>query len=205
MSNIETQIIGTDIIVINDKLGGLITITNEDLCEQGLSNNFSYRVCPDGEILDSVADNNIDEKLKEAPVKSSKEILIEKLIKHGLEHVPEGLTELELNSILDFSEREIVRSNDYSKMFPFNVETINNGDLKVTLLMYNGSSRVTALTKFPFKLKDAKDKVITVGLIDINKTISPFKIGICEVRIEKASFSEKVPDLTTWTVTFEME
>jgi SLAP domain-containing protein len=205
MSDIETQMIGTDTIVINDKLSGLVTITIENLSKQNLSNNFTYRVCPDGEILGMGADNNIDEKLKETSVKSSKEVLIEKLIMNGFEKVPENLTELELDSILEFSEKEIVKSNDYSKMFPYSVETTNSDDLKVILLMYNGSNIIATLEKFPFKLKDAKDKVVTAGLIEVNKTINPSKIVICEVQIEKAALSEQTPDLTTWTVTFEME
>lgn len=205
MSNIDTQKSGTDTIVINDELSGLVTITTEDLDDQNVSNNFIYKVCPDGKILNSGAESKINEKPKEAPVKTSKELLIEKLIKDGFERIPKNLTEQELIKILEFSEREIVKSNDYSRMFPFSVETANNGDLKVILLMYNGGTIETSLTKFPFKLKDANDKVLIVGLVDIDKTISPSKIVVCEVQIEKALLSEEVPDLTTWTVTFELQ
>ena len=107
--------------------------------------------------------------------------------------------------MLEFSEKEIVKNNKYSKMFPFSVEKTDNYDLKVILLMYNGSSNATDLTKFPFKLKDANDKVIIAGTIDLDKTISSSKIGICEVLIEKTRLIEQLPDLTSWTVTFEME
>jgi SLAP domain-containing protein len=207
MSNIDIQTNGTDTIVINDKLSGLvtITITTENLSKQNLPNNFTYKVSPTGKILNVGVEDNIDEKLKEATIKSSKEILIEKLIRDGFEQIPESFTELELNRILEFSEREIDKENDYSKMFPFSVETTNDGDLKVILLMYNGSNNEIPLTMFPFKLKDARDKVLIVDLIEINKTVSPCKIVICEVQIESARLSEQVSDLTTWTVTFEMQ
>ncbi|MBU3143456.1 SLAP domain-containing protein [Clostridium sp. CF012] len=205
MSNIHKQTIGTDTIVIKDKLTGLVTITTEDLSAKNSSNSFIYKICPDGKILNIGEENNIDEKLKEASVKNPKEILIERLIKGGFEQIPEDLTEIELVKMLDFSEREIVKNNDYSRMFPFSVETTNSGDLKVILLMYNGSTIEVNIDKFPFKLKDSKDKVLIAGLIDINKTISSSKIAICEVQIEKSLLSEQAADLTTWTVTFEME
>ncbi|MCB2354989.1 SLAP domain-containing protein [Clostridium estertheticum] len=204
MSNIDTQKVGTDFIVINDNLSGLVTITTEDLSEQNLSNNFIYKVCPNGEILNAGNENKIDEKLKKKAVRNSKEILSDKLIADGFEEIPENLSKLELTKILEFSQNKIVKNNKYSRMFPFSVEKTENYDLKVILLMYNGSNIVTEMSKFPFKLKDANDNVLIADLIDINKTISPSKIGICEVLIEKARLSEQLPDLTTWTVTFEM-
>ncbi|MCB2357816.1 SLAP domain-containing protein [Clostridium estertheticum] len=204
MSNIDTQKVGTDFIVINDKLSGLVTITTEDLSEQNLSNNFIYKVCPNGEILNAGNENKIDEKLKKKAVRNSKEILSDKLIEDGFEEIPENLTKLELTKILEFSQNKIVKNNKYSRMFPFSVEKTENYDLKVILLMYNGSNNESEINKFPFKLKDANDNVLIVGLIDINKKISPYKIGICEVLIEKAQLSEQLPDLTSWTVTFEM-
>ncbi|MGH4139576.1 SLAP domain-containing protein [Clostridium sp.] len=205
MSNINKQKIGTDTIVVKDKLNGLVTITTEDLSKRDLTNSFIYKICPDGKILNIAEDNSIDEKLKEASVKNPREILIEKLIKGRFQQIPEDLTELELGRILEFSEKEIVEIKGFSRMFPFSVETTNSGDLKVMLLMYNGNKSEMAVDKFPFKLKDAKNKVLTAGLIDINKTISPYKIVICEVQIEKELLSEQPWDLTTWTVTFEME
>ncbi|MBU3190272.1 SLAP domain-containing protein [Clostridium bowmanii] len=204
MSNINKQKSGNDTIVIKDKLNGLVTITTEDLSKRDLTNSFIYKICPDGKILNVHEENKIDEKLEKASVKNPREILIEKSIKGGFEKISDDLTDLELVRILEFSEREIVKNND-SRMVLFSVETTNSGDLKVILLMYNGSKSEMTIDKFPFKLKDAKDKVITVGLIDINKTISPSKIAICEVQIEKALLNEQEVDLTTWTVTFEME
>ncbi|MBW9170352.1 SLAP domain-containing protein [Clostridium estertheticum] len=204
MSNIDTQKVGTDFIVINDKLSGLVTITTEDLSEQNLSNNFIYKVCPNGEILNVAKENKIDEKLEKKAVKSSKEILSDKLIEDGFEKIPENLSKLELTKILEFSENKIVKNNKYSRMFPFSVEKTENYDLKVILLMYNGSNNETEINKFPLKIKDANNNVLIADLVDINKTISSYKIGICEVLIEKARLSEQLPDLTTWTVTFEM-
>jgi len=205
MSNIDAQKVGTDFIVINDKLSGLVTITTEDLSEQNLSNNFIYKVCPDGEILNIGKENKINEKLKAKAVKTSQEILIEKLIQDGFEQIPENLTKLELTRMLEFSEKKIVKNNGYSRMFPFSVEKTENYDLKVILLMYNGSKNASEITKFPFKLKDAKDQVVIADIIDVDKIISSSKIGICEVLIEKERLSVQLPDLTTWTVTFEME
>ncbi|MCB2306001.1 SLAP domain-containing protein [Clostridium estertheticum] len=204
MSNIDTQKVGTDFIVINDKLSGLVTITTEDLSEQNLSDNFIYKVCPNGEILNSGNENKIDEKLKKKAVRNSKEILSDKLIADGFDKIPENLSKLQLAKILEFSENKIVKNNKYSRMFPFSVEKTDNYDLKVILLMYNGSNIESEINKFPFKLKDANDNVLIADLIDINKTIGPYKIGICEVLIEKAQLSEQLPDLTSWTVTFEM-
>ena len=84
MSNVDIQKVGTDFIVINDKLSGLVTITTEDLSEQNLSDNFIYKVCPDGEILNVGKENRIDEKLKTKSVKNSREILIDKLIERWI-------------------------------------------------------------------------------------------------------------------------
>ena len=81
MSNIHKQTIGTEIIVVKDKLNGLVTITTEDLSQRDLTNSFIYKICPDGKILNIAEENRIDEKLKEASVKNPKEILIERLIK----------------------------------------------------------------------------------------------------------------------------
>ena len=205
MSNINKQKSGNDTIVINDKLNGLVTITTEDLSKRDLTNSYIYKICPDGKILNIDEENSIDEKLKEASVKNPKEILVKKLIKGRFEQIPKDLTELELVRILDFSEKEIAEIKGFSRMIPFSVETTNSGDLKVILLMYNGSMTEMTVDNFPFKLRDAENKVITAGLIDINKIISPSKIAICEVQIEKALLNEQEVDLTTWTVTFEME
>ena len=207
MSNIDIQTNGTNTIVIDDKLNDvvIVTITSEDLSMQNSHNSSTYKVSPEGKILNNIVEHKIDEKIKEPTVKNFKGMLIEKLIKDGFEQIPKDLTELELNGILQFSPQEIDKRNDYSKMFPFSVETTNSGDLKVILLMYNGSNKEIPLTKFPFKLKDAKDKVLIIDVIDINKTVSPSKIVICEVQIEKARLSEQAPDLTKWTVTFEMQ
>ncbi|MBU3185242.1 SLAP domain-containing protein [Clostridium estertheticum] len=204
MSNVDIQKVGTDFIVINDKLSGLVTITTEDLSEQNLSNNFIYKVCPNGEILNAGSENKIDEKLKKKAVRNSKEILSDKLIADGFDEIPENLTKLELTRILEFSQNKIVKNNNYSRMFPFSVEKTDNYDLKVILLMYNGSNNESEINKFPLKIKDANDNVLIADLVDINKTISPYKIGICEVLIEKERLSEQLPDLTTWTITFEM-
>ena len=173
MSNVDIQKVGTDYIVINDKLSGLVTITTEDLSEQNLPDNFIYKVCPDGEILNVGKENRTEKKLKAKSVKNSREILIDKLIEDGFEHIPENLTKLELTKMLEFSEEKIVKNkNEYSRVFPFSVEKNDNYDLKVILLIYNGSKHATTLTKFPFKLKDANDKVIIAGVIDLDKTVS---------------------------------
>ncbi len=205
MSNIDKETIGTDIIVINSELSGLVTITSEDLVQRDLSNSFVYRIWPDGKILNVDQENNLDEKVKEDSKKTPKEILIEKLIKAGFVEISEELSELELVKLLDFSEREIVNIDGYARVFPFSVEAIHSGDLKVMLLIYNGATTEMTIEKFPFKLKDAKGKVIIAGLIDINKSVAPSKIAISEVQIEKSLLSEQAGDLTTWTVSFETE
>lgn len=207
MNNIDIQTNGTNTIVIDDKLNDLviITITSEDLAMQNAYNSSTYTVSPAGNILNNIVENNIDENIKGLTAKNSKGILIEKLVKDGFEQVPKDLTESELNRILEFSIKEIDKRNVYSKMFPFSVETTSSGDLKVILLMYNGSNNKIPLTKFPFKLKDANDKVLIIDVININKTVSPSKIAICEFQIERSRISERVLDLTTWTVTFEMQ
>lgn len=203
MDNIDIQKTGTDTIIIDDKLAGLVTITTEDLSEQNLSNNFIYKICPDGKIINSAVEDKTDKRLNAASVKNSKETIFEKLIKEGFEQIPENFTKLELTNILEFSKKEIVKNINFARVFPFSVEVTANYDIKVVLLAYNGAKNATVLTQFPFKLKDAKDNVLIVGSIDINKTISPSRTVICEVQIEKARLSEQLPDLSNWTVTFE--
>ncbi|MGH4120710.1 SLAP domain-containing protein [Clostridium sp.] len=207
MSNIDIQTNGTNTIVIDDKSNDLvtITITSEDVTLQNSHcSSTTYKVSPEGKILNNIVETKIDEKIEQPTDKNYKKMLIEKMIKDGFEQVPKGLTESELSTIIEFSLKEIEKRNDYSKMFPFSVEITSSGNLKIILLMYNGSNSEIPLTKFPFKLKDAKDKLVIVDLIEINKTVSPSKIAICEVEIERARLSEQTPDLTTWAVTFEI-
>lgn len=206
MSNIDIKMHGDDTVVINELLDGVVTFTCKNLYSQGGVSNYTYKVSPDGKIIKLETDNSISEELTINKSKeNAKEVLFNMMTRSGFEQIPNNLTEVELEDILEFSKTNIDKKNDYSKMFPFSVKVNNTGDLKVILLMYNGSSKSIPLTKFPFKLKDANDKVQIIDMIDINKTISPSKMVICEVQISKDQLSDKVPDLTSWTINFEMQ
>jgi SLAP domain-containing protein len=208
MSNIDIKISGNDtIIIINDMLQGAVTITTKDSNNEEEASGITYKVSPDGRLININEESDVDIKsiFKKPLQKASKEALTRELVEFGFDQIPDNIPESELADILSFSKIKIDKSMEYSKMFPFKVEITNIGDLKVTLLMYNGINDSISLSKFPFKLLDAKDNVLMVDMIDINKSINPFKIAICEVLIGNDRLNNQTPDLIKWTVTFELQ
>ena len=206
MNNIHIKLDGNDTIIIEDVLDGIVTITSKDLNSQSVEKNLIYKVFQDGKIIKVNDSNEIDNEslFNKVIEKTSKDVVIDELINNGFEQIPDTLTELELKNILEFSRINIDKSYNYSKMFPYSVEITDVGDLKVTLLMYNGIEDSISLSKFPFKLMDAKDEIVIADLIDIDKSINPLKIEICILLLKKERLSMQTPDLSEWTITFEL-
>ena len=174
----------------------VITIYFKNLHSQYLDKDNSYKVSPNGKILSNSLTSNLNE--------NSKGILIKELISHGFEKIPDNFTELELESILKFSRTEMQKEISCAKIEPYSAQVADNGDLKITLLIYNGNSITLTLEKFPLKLKDANNKVVLADFIDLNMEISSKKIGICCLKIGKDILLEEKLDLNTWSITFEV-
>lgn len=195
-----------DTIVIDSSLSGdssdVITITSSDLNNENSNNNHSYKISSQGKVII----NDVLSNLKENHLKDGKwkEILAKELTKYGFEKIPDELDEIHLESILEFSVNKMIKNIQYGQIHPFSVEKADNGDLIIILLMYNGNMHPFDLESIPLKVKDANDKVVFADLANLNKTISPKKIGIYCLRINEENLKENNMDLTKWNITFEL-
>jgi SLAP domain-containing protein len=194
-----------DTIVIDKTLredvDNVITINSDDLNHQSTDDNFNYRISEDDKAITIDLLSNLKEGyLKD---KDSKEILIKDLTKYGFENIPEDLNETQLKDILEFAISKIFKDVEYGRIYPFSAKKTDNGDLEIILLMYNWNTQPLILGNVPLKLKDAENKVVFADLADLSKVISPKKIGVYYIKVDKDALKEDKMDLTTWTVTFE--
>ncbi len=194
-----------DTIVIDKTLredvDNVITINSGDLNQQSTDDNFNYRISEDDKAITIDLLSNLKEGyLKD---KDSKEILIKDLTKYGFENIPEDLNETQLKDILEFAISKIFKDVEYGRIYPFSAQKTDNGDLEIILLMYNWNTQPLTLGNVPIKLKDAENKVVFADLADLSKVISPKKIGVYYIKVDKDALKEDKMDLTTWTVTFE--
>ena len=196
-----------DTIVINnivsDDSEDIITIYSRNPRKKYADKKNSYKISPNGRIVI----NNLMGELQEKSLKQGnlRDLLVEELIKIGFERVPTNLTEEELKDIFEYSISKMVRKIGFGKMEPYRVKLTDSGDLEIMLLIYNGNGLSLTLDQFPLKLKDANQKVVFAGLFDFNIEVSSDRIGICCIKINKDVLKEKDMDLTTWSITFEMQ
>lgn len=183
---------------LSDSSDNVITINSSYLNVKGLDDNHSYKVSPDGKVIfNDLLSNLKDEKLKE--------LLTNELMKYGFEEIPADLNETQLKGILEFSIAKIEKGIEYGQFYPFSVGRTDDSGLAIILLMYNGNSLPFAVETFPIKLKDADDKVIFADLVNLNKAVSPKKTGIYYIKITKEVLKEDNMDLSTWSITFDVD
>lgn len=194
--------------IITEDSNEIVTISANESAKESLKDSFIYKISADGKVirLNPVNEN----KDKYEPKKSiitkvdNRTILVNELVNNSFEDIPIELKEMELEAINAYAKNKIVKGKGYGRVYPFSVEMSNEGALNIILLMYNGNEESLAFTKFPFKLKDSNGDVIICDLIDINQTISPDKIGICNLVINKDKLIKTEIDLAKWDITFEM-
>lgn len=187
--------------MVSDNSEDVITIYSRNLHSEFSDNNYSYKLTPDGKVLFNTLIDNINGNYYRD--KYSKDKMIDELIKFGFEKIPDNLNESDIRYILQFSISKIEKNITCGRIYPCIVNITETGDLKVILLMYNGNSITVGLENIPFKLKDARNKVVVVKEIDLNKTVNPKKIGIFCININKNNLIEKEMDLSTWSISFE--
>jgi SLAP domain-containing protein len=192
--------------IITEGSSEIITLSVNDSDIEGLMDNFIYKISSDGKIVklspvdesESSAEGRVNNNL------DSRRILVKELIKNSFEGIPTELTERELENINEYAKNKIEKGKGYGRAYPFSVEMSHEGALKIILLLYNGNEDPLAFTQFPFKLTDANGNLVIRDLIDINKTISPNKIGICNLVIDKDKLVKTEIDLSKWDVAFNM-
>lgn len=191
---------------LNNILDNVITINSSYSNMKDLDENYSYTISPDGKVIFNDLLNDLRKlKANQLKDKSEKELLIDELIKYGFEKVPTDLNETQLKSILEFSIAKIIKNIEYGQFHPFSVEKAASNDLFIILLMYNGNTLPFAVETLPFKLKDADEKVIFAGSINLDKAVSPKKTGIYYIKINKNDLKEDSMDLSKWTITFDAD
>jgi SLAP domain-containing protein len=201
-NNNNNNIISVDVEC--DNINNIITITNIDNVES--KNECIYKITSHGKVLIPIEESKGNVRIKNNPIKTdlkNKESL--NIVANNLfQEIPTNLAQEVIEKIKAFS-KGIIKTNGYGEMYPYSVKLTDDCDIQVIMLMYNGNSQPMELTKFPFKLMDANDKVIIRDFIDINTTINPNKIGICQIKLDKYKLTETNVDLANWKVTFEVE
>lgn len=209
MSN-DNQKSFKDTIVIDGSISNnsnsAITIGISDSNNQSSNDNSIYKISEDGKVIFNAILSNLD-SLTENQLKNEKprEILINELINYGFEKIPVELNEVQLRNILEFSIIKVIKNVQYGQIYPFSVEKANNGDLIITLLIYNSSALSFAMDALPITLTDANNKIVFSDLVNLNKSISPKKTGIYYIKINKDALKEDNINLLTWSITFEVE
>lgn len=189
--------------IITDGSSEIITLSVNDSDKGSLTDSFIYKISSDGKVV-KLSPVNESESNTEGKLLDSRRILVKELIKNSFEDIPSELTEKELEYINEYAKNKIIKGKGYGRVYPFSVEMSHEGALNVILLLYNGNEESLAFTKFPFKLTDANGNVVICDLIDIDKTISPDKIGICNMVIDKDKLIKTKIDLLKWDITFNM-
>lgn len=191
----------------NDINQKIITITINDIGCNKLTNSYYYNVSTEGMVIIPQGDSSIIENNKLTDINSLKSRieLIGLLESISFENISEDLSENELEKIYEYAKLKITRDAGWGKINPFSVEVTSERFIKVTLIIYNGNESDLNITKIPLKLREARDKVIFVGLVDVNENISSGKIGICQVKIYGEDLLEEDIDLSNWSITFEMK
>lgn len=182
-----------DTIIVDDSLGESITISSSG---QYLDDDHIHKLSPNGKIIISIP--------KEIYYETSKEVLIDELLKLGFENIPEELNKEELKDIIGFSVSKMDKEVSYGQIYPFIVKKCENDDLSIILLMNNKNNVPFEFEQFPITLKDADGKIVFADFVKLNKAIGAEKIGIYYIKVNKEALKEKDMDLSTWSISFHV-
>lgn len=182
-----------DTIIIDDNLGELITISAEG---QHLDDDHIHKLSPNGKVIISIP--------KEIDEETSKQKLIDELLKLGFENIPEELNEDELKDIIGFAISKMDTEAAYGQIYPFIVKKCEDESLAMILLMNNKNTFSLDLGQLPITLKDAEGKIIFADFVKLNKEIGAEKVGIYYIKVNKEAVKEKAMDLSSWTISFQV-
>jgi len=190
-----------------------ITVPSTELYSADTENTCAFKVNEDGKIIINCKTSEDNIKIVTTPIKEiTKEQLLsnvdtkpkEESLLDIFEKIPEDLSKAEINKILEFVYGQELKEIGCSKILPYNVKLTDNGDLKITLVIYNGDKLQLNLPQIPLKLIDAKKSIIIAELVDINAQVNVGKIGIIETTVSKEKLKENTIDLKEWYITFAM-
>lgn len=167
-----------------------ITVPSKEPSSIKMGNTYIFNVEEDGKIVfNTAASENTNKPASEG-------------ILDMFEKIPEDLSDYEVNKIVDFLNVKLLTETKNSRIYPYSVKLTDNGDIKVTFVIYNRDSITLGLPKLPVKLTDAHKNVVFAELVDLNAVVNCGKIGIVQTLITRENLKEKNPDLDQWDITF---
>ncbi|MCB2296807.1 SLAP domain-containing protein [Clostridium tagluense] len=176
-----------------------ITVPSTELYSADKENACAFKVNEDGKIV-------INCKIGQVGIEILKTITEEEIKEESLidifEKIPEGLSEVEINQILEFVTEKNPREEYGGRIYPYSVSEIENGDIKITLVIYNGGKLQLELPQISLKLIDANKSIIIAELVDINAVVNCGKIGVFETIVSKEKLKEDTINLKKWDINF---
>ncbi|MBW9156973.1 SLAP domain-containing protein [Clostridium tagluense] len=176
-----------------------ITLHSTELYSADKENACSFKVNEDGKII--INCKTSEDSIEISTTITKEEIKAESLV-DTFEKIPEGLSEAETSKILEFVTEKAPREGGCSRIYPYSVSETEGGDIKITLVIYNGDKLLLDLPQMPLKLTDANKSVIIAELVDINAKVSCGKIGVFESIVNKEKLKENTFNLKKWDITF---
>ncbi|MBZ9625167.1 SLAP domain-containing protein [Clostridium sp. FP2] len=176
-----------------------ITVPSTEVYSADKENACAFKVNEDGKII-------INCKTGEDSIEISTTITKEEIKEESLidtfEKIPEGLSEAEISKILEFITKKAPKEGGCSRIYPYSVSETEGGDIKITLVIYNGDKSQLDLPQISLKLIDANKSIIIAELVDINAVVNSGKIGIFETIVSKEKLKEKTINLKKWDINF---
>ena len=194
-----------------------ITVPSTELYSADTENTCTFKVTEDGKIIINCDTSEDNIKIITAPIKeevTSEEISnimdrtpVEESLLDTFENIPKELSEIDINRILEFvkgKDLKQLKETRQSRIFPYGVSLTESGDIKITLVIYNGGQFPLSLPQMPIKLIDASKAIILADLVDINAEVNIGNIGIIETIVSKDRLKENIINLKEWEITFAM-
>lgn len=187
-----------------------IASTSKELFNNEMDNTAIFEIDEDGKIvfnvttiensnekaIYSIKETNSLEKSNKIYVNSNNQNLI-----YVFEKVPENISEEQIIEIVEYLNEKAVEQSG-SRIYPYKAELMKNGDLMITLVIYNGDELVLDLKQLPLKVTDADKLVVTADLVEVNAVVSPGKTGVFQSIISREKLRNKSPNMENYTLVF---
>lgn len=189
------------------------TVPSEELYSMDIENVCAFKVDSDGKIILNleINENNIKKvtnSIKEVIAKEELLTEISELSDESLlemfEQLPEDLSENDISEIVEFVKDKTLKKIGCSRILPYSVKLTDSGDIKITLIIYNGDKLILNLPQIPMKLTDANKSIIMAELVDINALVNCGRIRIVETIVSKEKLKENFINSQQWDITFNM-
>lgn len=131
---------------------------------------------------------------------------VEEYVATEYENLPEGI-ELEDKVVFDRFLEELpqLKSGEFS-ISTFTIGIQKDGNILVTVVMRNGSSKPIKIEKVPVTIKDIDGNVIRSNLFELEDfVITPLKAKVCNFAFPTTLKLEQDVALDNWSVTFKLE